>query len=80
MVVSRKEGRDRVTVKNIGAGTGVEVWIGPDSNVSKMSGFLLKGDGDSVTLQTEAEVWAVADDPIKVIQLCIISEFATLQQ
>jgi len=80
MVVSRKEGRDRVTVKNIGSGTGVEVWIGPDSNVSKMSGFLLKGDGDSVTLQTEAEVWAVSDDPVKTIQLCIISEFATLQQ
>ena len=80
MVVSRKEGRDRVTVKNIGSGTGVEVWIGPDSNVSKMSGFLLKGDGDSVTLQTEAEVWAVSDDPLKTNQLCIISEFATLQQ
>jgi hypothetical protein len=80
MVVSRKEGRDRVTVKNISTGTDVDVWIGPDSNVSKMSGFLLTGEGDSVTLQTEAEVWAISDDPIKVIQLCIVSEFSTAQR
>jgi hypothetical protein len=80
MVVNRKEGRDRVTIKNVGSGTDTNVWVGPDSNVSKMSGFRLEPDGGSVSLQGEAEVWAVSDDPTKTVQLCIITEFSTAER
>jgi hypothetical protein len=80
MVVSRQEGRDRVTIKNIDSSTGTAVWLGPDANVSKMSGFRIEKDGGSVTLQTEAEVWAVSDDPLKVVPLCAVTEFSTRQQ
>jgi hypothetical protein len=79
MVLSRKEGRERVTVKNISiTGTDTHVWIGPDSNVSKMSGFRVESDGGSVTLERcEAEIWAVSDDPTKTLPLCILFEFST---
>jgi hypothetical protein len=78
MVVSRQEGRDRVTLKNISTDT--DVWVGPDSNVSKMSGFRVEKGGGSVSLQSEAEVWAISDDPLKVVPLCAITEFSTKQQ
>jgi hypothetical protein len=79
-VVNRKEGRDRVTIKNVGIGGPGTVWIGPDSNVSSMSGFRLDGNGDSVTLQGEAEVWAISDDPQNPVPLCIITEFSTAER
>jgi hypothetical protein len=81
LVLSRKEGRERVTVKNIDSSTGTHVWVGPDSNVSKMSGFRVEKDGGSVTLERcESEIWAIADDPLKVVPLCIIFEFSTAQR
>jgi len=78
MVVGRKEGRDRVTIKNLGDG---DAWIGPDSNVSTMSGFLIEGGAErgSVSLQSEAEVWAVSGDSTPQL-LCIIFEFSTAQR
>lgn len=77
LVVSRKEGRERVTLKNIGT---VNVWIGPDSNVSKMSGFRVEANGGSVTFERcEAEIWAVSDDAT-VVPLCAVFEFSTAQR
>jgi hypothetical protein len=80
-ILSRKEGRERVTVKNISNG---DVWVGPDSNVSPMSGFLLEGGASahgSLTLERcEAEIWAMTADIGEPLQLCIVYEFSTAQQ
>jgi hypothetical protein len=65
-VVNRKEDREELTLKNLSSGPGVTVWVGPDANVSKQSGYPITAGG-TFTLSGEAEIWAVSDDASLVI-------------
>lgn len=72
-VVNRKENRANLTLRNLS--DTVHVWIGPDANVTKQTGFRLD-KGASFSLAGEAEIWAVSDDGTMVV-LCGFFEFAT---
>lgn len=75
MVVGRKSGRTKVQVQNIS--TNLRCWVGPDNTVSAFSGFPLTA-GASVTLESEAPVWAVSDTAVNV-PLAVLTEFSTAQ-
>lgn len=74
-VVNRKEDRESLGVKNLSGGPGVAVWIGPDANVSKQTGYRLD-PGEKFSLNGEAEIWAISDDGSVVI-LAGYFEFST---
>lgn len=77
MVVGRKEGRQRVTVRNIS--TADKLWIGPDNNVNVNNGYPLFAR-DDVTLIGEAEIWAIRDTGVAgTVPIAIMLEFSTAQ-
>jgi hypothetical protein len=78
MVVNRKEGRQRVTIRNIS--TADRIFIGPDNNVNPLSGYPLNG-GDDVSLIGEAEVWAVRNTGVvNPVPIAVLLEFSTAQR
>lgn len=76
LVANRKEGQSSVRVKNISSSGTNRVWLGPDPNVSSISGFPISG-GEDHTFMGEAPVYAVADSTTAT--LAVLSEFGTAQ-
>jgi hypothetical protein len=73
IIVNRQEGRSALTIKNLDAGE--DVYIGPDSGVSVLSGFRIDSGGE-YSLSGEAEVWAVRGGAADVA-VAIAFEYST---
>lgn len=63
-VVNRKENRKSLTLRNVS--TTVVVWLGPDANLTKQTGYPL-APGATFSLDGEAEVWGISDDATVVL-------------
>jgi hypothetical protein len=82
MVVSRKEGRQRVTIRNntTTVGSTDRIYIGPDNNVSSISGYIMDSRDETV-LTNEAEVWACANPGVATpVPISVLLEFSTPQR
>jgi len=79
MVANRKEGQSSLRVKNAATSGTNRVWIGPDPNVSVITGFPLE-PGQDHTFSGEAPVYALADTGVVgTVTLAVLSEFSTAQ-
>lgn len=57
-IMSRQDSRRNVTVRLPSLSN--SIWIGPDENVNRVTGYQLEADRE-VTLRTTEEIWAIGD-------------------
>lgn len=74
MVASFRPGRSNLKIKNLSAAGAGLLWIGPDSNVTKYTGYPLGGDNE-VSFSGEAPVYAIADTGT-FVTVAVLAEFS----
>jgi hypothetical protein len=76
LVGGLKNGRKTLKVRSLAASGGNRIWVGPDSNVSAVTGYPID-PGAEMAFSGEAPVWAIAETGL--VMVALFTEFSTAE-
>ncbi len=76
LVGGLKDGRTSLKVRSLATSGGTRIWVGPDSNVSPVTGYPID-PGAEMAFTGEAPVWAVSDTG--TVMVALFTEFSTAE-
>jgi hypothetical protein len=76
LVGGLKNGRTTLKIRSLAASGGTRIWLGPDSNVSVVTGYPLDGAAE-ISFTGEAPVYAIAETG--TVMVAVLTEFSTAE-